>query len=333
MANRYVDVTITRQTAAVAQAGFGTALILATSKVQAYKEYTTAAAIGVDLGAGSAEAKLAEKLFGGTPKVDKVAVLGIVYNGETDNPTELTAALNALILANNDWYYLLSPEKGDDEIVALSSWADANGKLYFADTINQSLAVTGMNTIIMVHNEAATTYPAAAWVGVGAPLAIGSFTWSFKTLPGINPSTYDETAVNAIHDKSFNTYIRQSGVNITSNGKTAGGEWIDIIQSQHYLEARISEAVFGLMARLPKIPFTDGGIALVVSEIEAVLQQAFNQGIIADEDGKPLYSVSAPSRSDIPTNDRANRRLPDIKFSAILAGAVEDVGVNGVLSI
>lgn len=333
MYNRYVDVTITRQTTAVAQQGFGTALILGTSKAQAYKEYTTAAEIGTDFGAASDEAKIAEKLFGGTPKVEKVVVLGILYDGATGNPADMVAALNTLILTKNDWYYLISPEQGDDEITALSTWADANGKLYFVDTTNQNLVNTGLNTVVMVHNEAATTWPAAAWVGVGGPLDVGSFTWTFKTLPGINPTTYDETAVSAIHAKNFNTYIKQSGVNITSNGKTAGGEWIDVIQSQHYLTARISEAVFGLMARMSKIPFTDAGIGLVVAEIEAVLQQAFNQGIIADEDGKPLYSVSAPSRSEVPANDRANRHLPDINFTAVIAGAVEDVGVNGLLTI
>lgn len=334
MPNRYVDVVITRQTQAVAQAGFGMPLILGTSKAQPYTEYTTAAAVAADFGAESKEAKIAEKMFSGNPKIDKVAAFGIVYNGATGDGSALITALNTLVLSNNDWFYLYTPEQTADEITALSAWADANGKLYFVDTADQTLANTGLNTIVVVSPTAATEFPAAAWIGYGAPLEVGSFTWTFKTLPGVTPVTYNEGQVTAIHDKSMNTYIRQSGVNITSNGKTAGGEYIDIIQSQHYLTARITEAVFQVLASRKKVPMTDAGISLIVAAVEKVLQQAGNAGMIAEaEGGQYDYNVTAPARADIPDNDRANRRLPDIRFAAVMAGAIEDVGINGVISV
>jgi hypothetical protein len=333
MANRNVTVNITRQTATSAQRGFGTALLLGTSKVLAYKEYTDAASIATDYGAGSKEAKIATALFSGTPKVDKVVSLGIVYNGQTGNPADMTAALNTLVLSHNDWYYLVTPEQGDDEIAALGAWATANDKLYFVETTNQTLVHTGMNTVVLVTDKAATEFQAAAWVGVGAPLEVGSFTWTFKTLSGMTPAAYDDSVVNAIHDRNFNTYIKQSGVNITSNSKTAGGEWVDIIQSIHALESEIADSVFQLQVSTPKIPFTDAGIALVASKITDVLQKYFNVGMIADEDGKPLYTVTVPSRSSIPAEDRAARNLPGIPFTAVLAGAIETVEISGVVTV
>jgi hypothetical protein len=330
---KYVDVSITRQTSTTAQRGFGVALILGTSKVQAYKEYTDAATISTDYGSGSKEAKIATALFSGTPKVDKVVSLGILYNGATGNPADLTAALNTLVLTHNDWYYLITPEQGDDEINALGAWAQANDKLYFVETTNQTLIHSGMNTAVLVTDRAATEFQAAAWVGVGAPLEVGSFTWTFKQLPGMTPAAYDSAAVDAIHARNFNTFIKQSGVNITSNSKTAGGEWIDIIQSIHALESRISDAIFNLQVTMPKIPFTDAGIALVASQVTDVLQDAFNAGMIADEDGKPLYTVTVPSRASISAEDRAARNLPGIPFTATLSGAVEKVEISGVVTV
>lgn len=331
MGNKYVNVTITRETQAVSVAGFGMPLILGTSKLVAYKEYEDLATVGVDYGTGSKEYALAAKTFGQTPRPATVAMMGIVYG---NTPSELTTALNTLILSNNDWYFLLSTADEDADIAALAAWTDAYDKLYFATTKSKTLGATlnAQNTVLMVM-DSDDTYAGAAWVGRCAPLAVGSFTWTFKTLSGVNPATFNTTDINTIEDNNASTYIREGGVNITSHGVTTSGDYIDIIQSQHYLTARITENVFGLMTRLPKIPFTDGGIALVVAEVEKTLKEAFAQGMIADEAGKPLFKVEAPSRDEISANDKANRKLPNVKFSVTLAGAIEDADFNGVLSL
>jgi hypothetical protein len=43
--------------------------------------------------------------------------------------------------------------------------------------------------------------------------------------------------------------------------------------------------------------------------------------------------VFVPRAIDIPANDKANRILPDVTFTAILAGAVHSVQVNGTLAL
>lgn len=332
MSNRYVSVSITRQTKAVSQKGFGMPLILTEDKVAAYKEYggdTALADIGVDFGTSSKTYKLATSLLGQEPKVDTVAVYGVATT------TGLAAALNTLVLDNNDWFYLTCTEQADADITELSTWVATQEKLYFASTLNKTLASTlnNQNAAILVHPNP-ETYPAEAWVGVGAPLEIGSFTWTFKTLNGINPANYNTTDINTIEDNNASTYIKEGGVNITSKGVTTSGEYIDIIQSQYFIKSRMTENVFGLLARMPKVPFTDNGIALVVAEMESALKAAFNQGVIAeDADGKPMFEIIAPSREDVSTNDRANRLLPGMKWKATIAGAVENVDIDGTLLV
>ena len=72
---------------------------------------------------------------------------------------------------------------------------------------------------------------------------------------------------------------------------------------------------------------------MVIAKMDEVLRQAFKQGIIADENGEPLYSITVPKRDDIPENTRAQRTLPDIEWSATIAGAIEKVEIRGVLTI
>lgn len=333
--SKYVSVTITRQTKAVSQKGFGMPLILSTEQAQAYKEYAgdeALASIGTDYGEASETYKVAASILGQTPRPEKVAVYGFVYGGTT--PAELSTELNTLQLEHDDWFYLVATEQGDPEITELSTWVKAQEKLYFASTSVTTLAATlqNQNAIILVHDKP-EQYPAEAWAGYGAPQEVGSFTWTFKTLNGITPALYDVTTIAEIEDNNASAYIKEGGVNITSKGVTTSGDYIDIMQSQYYLKARMIENVFGLLARSPKVPFTDAGISLIVAEVEKTLKDGFNNGIIADEDGKPLFEVSAPTRSEVSTNDKANRTLPDVNWTATIAGAVESVKINGVLKL
>lgn len=338
MSNRYVDVTITRQTKTVSQKGFGMPLILSHEKAMPYKEYSGDSAladISTDFGGTSTKTyKLAAALLSGTPKVDKIAILGILWV-ESATVAPLTDALNTLILDHNDFFYVTCTAQADATITALSTWIATQEKFYFASTLNKTLSATlnNLNAVILVHPTPAT-YPAEAWIGACAPLAVGSFTWTFKTLNGIVPSNYNTTDINTIEANKASTYIKEGGVNITSKGQTTNGEYIDIIQSQYYVKSRMVEAVFGLLARMPKVPFTDNGIALVVSEVEGVLKDSFNQGIIAaDAEGNPIFTVDAPTRSEVSASDRANRVLPNIAWSATIAGAVENADISGSLLV
>lgn len=336
MGNRYVDVTITRQTKAVSEKGFGTPLVLATSKNLPYKVYTEIDQVASDFTTTTEEYKLFSRMFGQSPRPAEIAVFGVQYNGASDDPATLVSALNDLIKTHNDFYYLVSVEQGDDEIAALAEWTSTQEKIYAASTSSETLynLLSGLydNVFLLVHDQP-RQYPAEGLVALLAPQVIGSYTWTFKTIQGVAPAAYDDTKINDIHAKNACTYIREGGVNITSRGVATSGEYIDIVQATHFIKARMTEAVFRLLATKPKIPYTDAGIAMVVAEVDNVLKQAFKQGIIADENGEPLYTITVPKRADIPANTKAQRVLPDIEWTATIAGAVEKVEIRGVLTI
>ncbi len=337
MSNRYVTVTITSNTKGTSQKGFGMPLILSTSGALAYKEYTGIEGVAKDFNSGTPEYDMAAATFGQDPKPEKLAIHGVNYDTAGGSvPTDLTDALNTLIVDHNDFYFLMCTENGPDEVEELSGWVNTQKKMYFVSTDDLTVYAGALNsdrTVVMVTNQPGE-YPAEAWVGACAPFAPGTITWTFKTLNGISNSGLMNSEVDSVEDANGNAYIEQGGVMITSNSKTTSGEYIDVVRSKDWLEARITEGVFSLLANSKKVRFTNAGIAQVVAAVEAPFKRAVASGVIGrDAEDKPMYNVTAPSRSEISQTDRANRKLPGVTFGGTIAGAIEDVGINGSIEV
>jgi len=339
---RYVDVQISRETKPISEKGFGLPLLLATSKELDYKEYTGIEDVAADFNVSTKEYKILSRMFGQSLRPAQIAVYGIVYNSASDDVATLATKLNELIKTHNDFYYLVSSEQGDKEITALAEWTNTQDKLYGVTTDSVELAETlkGQydNTFILVHDQP-DTYVAEGLIGACAPKKIGAYTWTFKNVQGVPAVKYDNTTINRIHDANASTYINEAGLLLNSKGVATSGEYIDVIQSTHYLKARLAESVFRLLALRDKVPGTDTGIGLVVAEVEGVLASEVEntttgEGIIARDDaGNPMYTITFPRRKDIPKNTLAQRILPDIQWTATIAGAFEKVQIRGVLTV
>lgn len=271
---------------------------------------------------------------------DDLAVTGTLEGGYDDLAGGMVVALNRLMRSRSDWYFLLTDQGGPDEIKAVSAWVAANQRLYFvrpnlsvANTVILAGQLASERTAIMWHDDP-DLHPEAAWVGKCAPYLPGQITWKFKTLTGIAAAEVSSTQLADLHAANCNTYLSKYGVLQTSEGMTTGNEFIDVIRSQDFVEARLAEGISRLLFLSPKVPYDSRGIALVVAEVEAVMQLAVRQGIIAvDDDGNGEYTVTAPEILDIPVNDRANRHLPDVYFDFRLAGAIHTVRVQGVIRV
>lgn len=330
-----VVIVITRETAALTQKGFGLPLILATSQAQEYTEYFGLDEVAADFAETTEEYKIANALFSQSPRPEKLAIYGVVYDSGTGVPTDLTAALNQLVGLNDDFYFLLSPEQGEAEINALASWTEAQRKIYFASTDDLTLPgnMEFDRTTLLIGTKP-EQYPAEAWVGRCAPELPGAITWKFKNLAGIHDAGLTKIEIGQLHTDGGNSYMRKLGYLQTTEGKVTSGEFIDIIRSQDFVEARLNERISRLLFLSPKVPLDNSGIALVVAEVDAVMKQSTEQGIIArDDDGNGMYEVTAPDREDIDPNTRATRTLPDVRFRFTLAGAIHRVEVRGVIQV
>lgn len=132
--------------------------------------------------------------------------------------------------------------------------------------------------------------------------------------------------IEELKTQNINYYINIADVGVMLDGKTASGEYIDVICGIDWLYARLQERLFRLLMINEKIPYTLKGIDLVRSEIIAQLKEAVYQGVLAPE---PEPQVSTPKVEDIDVLDRKNRILPKVKFSGRLAGAIHQIHIEG----
>ena len=124
------------------------------------------------------------------------------------------------------------------------------------------------------------------------------------------------------------------GGDVSSDGKTANGEYIDVVDAKDWIVMQIRYQLQQALIINDKIPYTNNGIAMLETYVINVLQQAYNNGMIAEDDeGNPAFSVDFAGRSYTKASDRAKRDYVEGKFSFDLAGAIHTVTINGVINI
>lgn len=244
------------------------------------------------------------------------------------------ADLDAILAADSSWYGLVSLYNSAAEIAAIAEWAEANEKLFVAQTVDSAVLTTATDDVAstlkneayartaLIYANGSGAFADAAWLGRCLPLTPGSETWKFKTLAGVPATALTTTQRTNAKGKNANVYVAMAGLNITEEGVTSSGAFIDVVRGRDKLKARIAEGVFGDVARLDKLAFTDRGIAVVGATVRAELKTAVAEGFLAED---PAPVVNVPKAADVPTNDKAARRLTGVTFTATLAGAIHSV--------
>ncbi len=263
----------------------------------------------------------------------------------TDVTTDpgIATDLAAIYLYDPDWYAACIDSNSETEIKAAAAYIETLDRIAAFNTKDAGVKDSGVSDDIatdlqglayvrnpLIYSEHHQGYAGAAWLGEMLTTTPGSATWAFKTLAGVSVDSLNTTEQATVEGKSCNHYLRIAGVNITRYGITPGDEYIDIIRGRDWLKARLQERVYAILVNNPKVPYTDGGVDLVRTEVRAQLREGISNGYLAAD---PPFTVTAPLVADVSANDKANRLLPDIDFEATLAGAIHKVVISGVLSI
>lgn len=256
----------------------------------------------------------------------------------------MAADLTAINEENSNFYGVVLTSREVSDVLAAANWVESQLKILGAasndtEILNPSsesdlgflMKQNGYSrSFLIYHDQANNFFPEAALIGQMLAYPAGSATWAFKNLAGIPFVKLNSNQRLVAFSKNVNTYEQRGGANIIKDAKMSSGEYIDIIVGVDWLQSRIVERIYGRLNNLQKISYTDAGIAIIVAEVRAQLDQGIAQEVIAED---PPYAVTFPRARDVPVADRANRFLPDIKFTARLAGAIHSVEVRGVVSI
>ena len=326
------DVTVViSPTLTMGKVGFRIPLILVcglTAEVP-YAEYTKAEDIKAKFSGNDDVYKTAQLIFMQNNAPKKVAVYGI--KTDTDETTALASVLD------KDWRQLIVIGSENKETISAYIENTMN-KMYFL-SVKQTSEMTSFKgrerTVILYDDLAnAPTYPEAAIVGEAAGRTVGSFTYKNMIIKGLDPLDINDNKANEIHANGGITLLKKAGDIVTSEGKTASGEYIDIIDSKDYVINNIQYDTQKLLNTADKVPYTDAGISALESVTFNVLTDAYNNGMIAsDTEGTALYSVNFAGRADMKAEDRKNRIYTGGNFSFTLAGAIHNVEINGELQI
>ena len=209
-----------------------------------------------------------------------------------------------------------------------TAWEEAIGDLKTFD-----------RTIVLFYDDTINT-PEAAIVGATAAKDVGSITYKnmiIKGVPALNLSDGKIRTINGTDDTGHGlAIVSKAGDIVTSEGKTASGEYIDVIDSRDWIIYYIGYEGQKVLNVSDKVPYTTAGITQLENAVVSVLKRAFVNGMIAPtEESEDVgnYSTNFLPKSDMTEDDIKNRRYTGGNFTFELAGAIHEAVVNGSITL
>jgi len=343
-----VDVQITRQTAALTRVGFGTlAFVYNAISAPAVRVRAFSSAEEVDASTLPDEAKEAlNAAFSGDLRPPAVkAIYRLQGQVVPDDDESYIDALIAAAEDDEDWYCVTIQSRASSDILSVAGWIESRDKIFVAassdpaiiDPLNDEDVASALNAMsyartgIIYSKSAATTWPDTAWAGPILPFDPGSVTWAFKRVSGVPGEYFTAEAISALEAKRATRLETILGLTRTIGGFTSDpGAYLDLIQGLDWLKQRLAEDIYFQLVNSAKIPYTNQGIAIIEGVVWARLQDAVARNVLADDE---FLTVTTPDVAETDPNDRANRILRDVNFTARLSGAIHHVIVRGTASI
>lgn len=280
----------------------------------------------------------------------------------------LVSAIRALTNKSGDWYaaVLAIPSIDAASVIAAAQYIEGLGKKrIMGKTITETTVIdptitTDLGSLLKTANFRRT------WSQYSSdPNAIASFfgrasttnfngsnttqTLKFKVEPGVTAETITEDQNGALRTKNVNVFVNyDNGTAIIQQGVMADGSFFDEVQGLDWLENDVQTAIYNLLRTVGKIPQTDAGMHTIKACIEARLEQAVTNSLLApgiwnaagfggsDPDsyaiktgqlldkGYLVYCAPVATQSQA---DREARHAVPMQVALKLAGAVHDVDV------
>lgn len=260
--------------------------------------------------------------------------------------------LAAILLENDEWYWLYTLYNSEPYATAAAAWAQSNRKFYVVQSedtrdlgtstgtagLADYMKAAGRTYVSADYHPAPNQMAGAALIGNIAPRTPGTWTAKFKRRAGISATTLTPTQRANLVARYCNFYETVAGVSITAEGTTSAGPssirgFIDNVVSLDWLENDMASGIFGALASADKILRTDEGMTVIESEMRGSLRRAIAQDVIVELSADENEGVATPSVS-IPLISTMTDLLPRgvrATFGCKLAGAVHDADINGVV--
>ncbi|PIK83618.1 hypothetical protein CFY86_13780 [Raoultella ornithinolytica] len=370
-----VNVDVIMSPVAATGRNFGALLILGTSTVipvtERTRQYSAIEDIGDDFGVDSPEYEAATIFFSQSPKPTLVYIgrwAKTLAEGEAGAVETLLQAVNASLQYTN-WYGLAIADSADlveADVISVAAAIEASSlsRILAVTTDDVNVLVAGNTENIGYKLKAAghgrtfwqysSSSKYAAISAFGRAFTVNftgnntTITLKFKVEPGVTYETLTTAQASAIDAINGNVYVYYANdTAIIQQGVMANGDFFDERHGLDWLQNYVQTNLYNLLyTSTTKIPQTDAGVTRLMTNVEASLDQAVNNGLVAPgvwnggpigqiESGDTLtkgYYVYADAVANQAQSDREARKSPVIQAALKLAGAIHygDVQINVV---
>lgn len=283
----------------------------------------------------------------GGPNVDVIPPFtGEPLANPQDELEKPAVTLSRAEAASNGWYVALAAGIAEDDLEGMAEWTEAREKMFgysYADPDDNPVSEIYYRTFGLCYGAKdveADLYKHVAMAVRFLSYSSGSETWVNKSLASVSISTFTEAQMTTLEAEGANTsyYIKCGDTGLVQGGKVRSGEWIDVIRFRDWLKNDMQLRIINLLVKRPKVPYTDKGIGMVRNQMIASLSAGVRAGGIAedqyDEEDNliPGFTTSVPLAASLTDEQKKSRKLNDCRFTAMLAGAIHAVQVNGSLA-
>lgn len=331
--NPDVNVNISDIGVEVSTTDFGLALIIAGDGSTDYKEYNLSngiAASGIvdDYASTTETYKKALAVASQTPCPSKIAIVGC--SGLTGST--LTDKLNELLVQHDSFFRVLTSIDTSADMLEIAKWADNNKKFAYLQYDNTSYTedYSTVNARVMLR-KVADEHLDAAEVGYASVRTPGTWIPKFKEYKGITPDTLTATEITNANNKNMGYYIKVTGLNMQRSSRATSYSvskplYIDDLESRAYTEVTMQNKLLSLMVNVPKLGGDVRGLQMIESTIGQVLEQNFEDNIIAVLDtGNADYTINTSGAEFV----KATREWKDINFEYTYLHGTEKITVTG----
>lgn len=336
------------------------------SETAGYKEYLSLDDIVADYSELSPVYKYAEAVFEQDNAPQLVAVISYLKGDVEDDTAKLNIPTNVkatvkdgsvVVTADapkptmikgivqaaqdywyNNWEFALMPTFDLEDALALSKLVDDEAFHMFLPQVTEfedgkKFAEFKRTWPVIETNE--NNQIAAAMVGAGGAMTVGSLNWStLNSLNGITTVTYTNAREVAKYKKAgIVCYTAKNNTPAVSKVKNASGNFIDWSHGDDWIKSNVENNLQAMILSNHKISYDAQGIALIKNSCTSTLNTAFNQGII-DSDiatGKGAFNVSTKPMSSVPTTDVIKRIYNGLSFDWKRSNAVDELTVHGTV--
>lgn len=195
-------------------------------------------AVGKDADIVGVAARIA---FSQSPSPSKVFIGTLAEDGD------LASTLDGL-LGMNGWYVICPVGLSEEQLNTVIEWTEAQKKMcgfasYKPATASQTIYQRSFGMYCKESDDQADADVSQAnqciavgWTAKCLNYHAGKETWAHKTINGVAPSSLTSTQIAALEAGNISYFITTASKNISYQGKTLAGEWIDTIRFRDWLE-------------------------------------------------------------------------------------------------